>query len=632
MPTALALLLTIACSNKNGDDAPDDSSIDCSDEQEFYADNDGDGYGDLAAPTTACEAPSGFASTSDDCDDTRADVHPGADETCDGIDDDCDGTTDVDAVDERTWYADADGDGFGTDVTMIACDRPVDYARETDDCDDVDPAVNPDAAETCNTIDDDCDELVDEEDPDVLGADTWYADVDADDWGDPKTAVVACEAPKGFIDRGNDCDDLVFEVHPATPELCDGFDNDCDALVDDEDDVPAFAATTFYPDTDGDGYGDAAGTTVAACLAPSNYVTDDTDCDDTNPAWHALLDYYVDTDLDGYGDGTATNACVPGPNDVELGGDCAPLDPNINPGRAESCREGDENCNGLESEADATLVPDVWYLDADGDDHGVATDTIDSCDEPLGYVAVADDCDDADNYVYPGAAELCDSLDNDCDLLIDEAVEYVDWYVDGDADGYGNAASSVNDCTEPAGYVIDADRLRRRCLDDASGRARDLRERGRRRLRRPRGQLHLRHQRRRARDRGLHARTGARAHARGRRLRRRRHRRPPDGERVGAAGRRRGLHRERWSHERDAVRRGRDHFLAEHRAQLLRRRDRRGRCERRRVRRRADQPDPRGDVLPLPRPHDREPRRPRCRRRDPRDDAAGPRDHSGRGR
>ncbi len=70
----------------------EDGSVDLATAPTWYTDADGDGYGDAASSTSACDAPDGSASTDDDCDDTDPDVHPDATDTCeDGIDQDCSG-------------------------------------------------------------------------------------------------------------------------------------------------------------------------------------------------------------------------------------------------------------------------------------------------------------------------------------------------------------------------------------------------------------------------------------------------------------------------------------------------------------------------------------------------------------
>lgn len=108
---------------------------------------------------------------------------------------------------------DADGDGWSSDQ----------------DCDDDDPLVHPGAVEICSGKDDNCDGLVDNDDPDVVGQGTFYADADEDGHGDPTTAVLACEAPDGYLTDASDCLDSNAEVHPAAEEICsDGLDNDCD--------------------------------------------------------------------------------------------------------------------------------------------------------------------------------------------------------------------------------------------------------------------------------------------------------------------------------------------------------------------------------------------------------------------
>src|SRR5690242_10838537 len=102
-------------------------------ERLWYADRDGDGHGDRASHERACEAPAAFVEAPDDCDDADPAIHPGASEACDGIDDDCDGEIDPDA---RTWFADADHDGFGTtELQLDACAAPAGFTDVAGDCD-----------------------------------------------------------------------------------------------------------------------------------------------------------------------------------------------------------------------------------------------------------------------------------------------------------------------------------------------------------------------------------------------------------------------------------------------------------------------------------------------------------------
>jgi len=158
---------------------------------------------------------------------------------------------------------DLDGDGYQS----VACGGT--------DCNDIDPAVYPGAPEVCDNQDNDCDGLVDESAVDAL---TWYQDLDGDGFGNAAVTQLACTAPTGYVADASDCDDTNAGTNPVATEVCDGLDNDCDGLVDEQN------APTWYLDSDGDGWG---GTTSAvACIAPPDHVANPGDCDDANPAIH----------------------------------------------------------------------------------------------------------------------------------------------------------------------------------------------------------------------------------------------------------------------------------------------------------------------------------------------------------
>jgi hypothetical protein len=205
-----------------------DGAVDEEVERTWYADADGDGEGDAATTTSACSAPAGFVEDALDCDDGDAAVSPNATEVCNEVDDDCDGAVDEDdAADARTWYADGDGDGYGDgDVSSASCTQPSGAVSNSQDCDDSDPALNPDTL--------------------------WYGDADGDGYGNAALSVAQCEQPSGFVSDDQDCDDGDAALNPDT---------------------------VWFEDGDGDGYGDSA-TTTAQCAQPSGYVSDATDCDD----------------------------------------------------------------------------------------------------------------------------------------------------------------------------------------------------------------------------------------------------------------------------------------------------------------------------------------------------------------
>jgi hypothetical protein len=277
----------------------------------------------------------------EDCDDTNPAVNPAADEVCNDVDDDCDGTTDIGARDAGRWYDDDDGDGYGVELLVSCeqpegsaaaggdcddgdaathpnaeepCDDPVDrncdgsvsYADvdedgvpACEDCDDTNAAAAPGALEVCDGADNDCDTEVDE--AGAEGESTWYADADTDGWGDASAAVTACDAPEGFVADATDCDDTNTAINPAATEVCDDadVDEDCDGQADD---AGAGGVSTWYADSDGDGWGDASAT-LTACDASPGYVSDNTDCMDTdasvNPAAAEVCGDAVDQDCDG---------------------------------------------------------------------------------------------------------------------------------------------------------------------------------------------------------------------------------------------------------------------------------------------------------------------------------------------
>jgi len=92
--------------------------------------------------------------------------------------------------------------------------------------------VNPDADEVCgDAVDNNCNGAVDDADPTVVDSTTWYADADADGYGNVVYALDACEMPTGYTDVETDCDDANDQVYPTAPEECTGIDNDCDGSL-----------------------------------------------------------------------------------------------------------------------------------------------------------------------------------------------------------------------------------------------------------------------------------------------------------------------------------------------------------------------------------------------------------------
>lgn len=373
----------------------------------WYGDGDGDGYGVSTDLVVTCAPGTGYARAAGDCDNGDAAVNPAASEVCNLVDDDCDVLVDdadasVNVSTGKFFYPDADADKHGADDVpgKLACAAGVGMAGTADDCDDTVPFVYTGAPEQCNSIDDDCDGVPDDN---VTSVD-WYPDGDGDGFGSG-TPTNTCALPgAGYALAKGDCDESDPSINPGAVETCDGVDQDCDKQVDDA----ASDADTWYTDDDADGFGDPA-MPVVACEQPSSVVADGTDCDDT------LFE--------------------------------------VHPNADELCNDDDDDCNGTVD--DGALDAAEWYQDVDGDGFGDGTATL-ACEPPdASWVDVDGDCDDGAELVYPGATEQCNDADDDCDGKIDEDPIFQDWYADADEDGYGDADDSVNDCKQPDGFVIE---------------------------------------------------------------------------------------------------------------------------------------------------------------------------------
>ncbi len=495
-----SLLLLAGCPYISDDEAADRRDLDgdglaafeaggtdCDDQSntvgvlEWWIDSDGDGFGDNGAePVEGCEPPGDgdYVQNAADCDDGDSAINPEATEVCNELDDDCDGNADLGA--SQTWYRDADEDGFGdASDTFDSCTPPSGYISDSQDCDDTLATVHPDGIEICNDIDDDCDGAVDDADDDTTGQPSWYTDGDGDGFGDPATEQLLCTQPSDTIAQGGDCDDASTSVKPGQPEVCNGVDDDCDGLTDDDDDQ-ATGQTTWYIDADADGYGEAT-VSVLACAAPAGYVGDDTDCDDIDGAvspgalevCNGIDDdcdgsvdpnssddagsWYVDADLDGFGNpASGTVACNAPAGFIADGTDCDDTERLINPAAPELCDGIDNDCDG---DVDTNTTTVDWYRDDDDDNFGLDSDVVSSCTPVAGYSLAGGDCDDTAPAVNPIAAEICDSIDNDCDGDIDDAdadVQGLPWYLDGDDDGFGLASDTVSACLQPTGYAPDS--------------------------------------------------------------------------------------------------------------------------------------------------------------------------------
>ena len=186
--------------------------------------------------------------------------------------------------------------------------------------------------------------------------------------------LLSCDVLSGYTLDSNDCDDSNPDVSPKGTEICDGIDNDCNNNIDEP---TAIGVSTWYYDHDGDGYGDASNS-LEYCDQPS---------------------------------------------DVSVSGDCDDELLDVSPDAIEVCDDIDNNeLDGKVGESTAQDVQTL-YLDSDGDGYGISSTTTLNCNIVSGYAVDSDDCDDTSNAVYPNAVELCDGLDNDCNDIIDDALD-----------------------------------------------------------------------------------------------------------------------------------------------------------------------------------------------------------------
>jgi alpha-tubulin suppressor-like RCC1 family protein len=399
----------------------------------------------------------GTRACGDDCNDSRPDQHPGLAEACDGADNDCDG--EVDEGVQRTFYPDGDGDGFGSPAgaTVMACFAPRAYAENSTDCDDANAAAHPGAVEVCD------DAMVDENCDGVANPPASCTCIDGRAQRCAQPGACAAGTQRCAGGSWGPC-----SIGPVA-ESCNGIDDNCDGAVDE------MLTVTCFADADNDGYPGAGGTALASCPiagresvggCPSGQTNraplgSDLDCADTDPARRpaaaeacngvddncdgaidegVLRVFYPDADGDLFGDGTATplRACTAPAGYVENAGDCDDTRASRSPSTSEICDGVDNNCNGQIDEAGGFLV----FADMDRDSWGDAAGARAGCGTPpAGYAIRGGDCDDTDPARFPGAPEVCDNRDNDCN-----AATY--YPGDLDRDGHDPVACGGNDCNE----------------------------------------------------------------------------------------------------------------------------------------------------------------------------------------
>jgi gliding motility-associated-like protein len=182
-------------------------------------------------------------------------------------------------------------------------------------------------------------------------------------------------------------------------EVCNNLDDNCNGSIDEDFDLDQDGFTSCGGDCDD----------ANAAINPNASEI----CDGVDNNCDVIIDEGFDVDGDGF---TVCN------------GDCNDGDAAINPTAVEACNGVDDDCDSFVDEG----------FDADND----------------GFAVCQGDCDDANAAINPNAIETCNGVDDDCDGATDEGVTSV-FYLDQDADGFGDIDQTISGCVAPTGYVSD---------------------------------------------------------------------------------------------------------------------------------------------------------------------------------
>ena len=403
----------------------------------------------------------------DDCAPEDAEAFPGAQERCDGVDNDCDGNIDNAALDAPTWYADSDGDGYGSNVAQRRCEPPPGHVALAGDCDDMDADAHPGAIEQVGDgVDSDCDgaeRCFDDDDDDgyldTSGDTRVSTDLDCTDGGEggPRTPTT-------------DCDDSSAAARPGGTEIVgDGIDGDCDGTE------------RCLEDDDNDGYLDASGDTRASsdldCTDPyeGRSIDPTTDCNDSdanrNPEATEIVDDHLDQDCDGGDrcyDDDDNDGYLDSSGDTRFSADLDCTDPyegtasdpttdcddasaSVRPGGSDTVGDGvDGDCNGAEICYDDD--DDDGYLDGTGDTRASTDSDCNDAYEGRSSDPFTD-CADTDAARHPGATEVCgDGVVNDCGSVAD-ALAACGGLTDMDLSA-ADAKFIGEDAADSAGWVV----------------------------------------------------------------------------------------------------------------------------------------------------------------------------------
>ena len=420
----------------------------------YYQDFDNDGYGNAAVSQTGCAAISGYVTNSTDCNDNNNAVYPGAiDIAGNGIDEDCNGfdaplqlgiyqfagtldcaTQDVAASNtSANWtFSDftaqgnvcASGGGIFNRsdwnlTTFINLNQYNEFSITGANCTNLNLsklALNHRTSSTGGT-------------PTIFvrsSLDNFATDIDtiASSWNGNVMLDDTITLPAAFAN-----------VHAVTFRLyVTSMATNTSTLR--MDNVSLWgnsfsvAPQTYYADVDQDGFGDLVNDTLV-CTMPAGFVTNSQDCNDADAAINPNTVWYMDMDGDLLGDLMSTfTGCTPPTGYVLNSDDC-----------------DDSNAS--------VTTPTTYYSDVDQDGFGDDATAADFCLAPPNMVAVGGDCNDNNNTIYPGATEICDGFDNNCNGTNDEGLIFNTYYLDSENDQFGAGIGLVSCQAIPLpGYVL----------------------------------------------------------------------------------------------------------------------------------------------------------------------------------
>ena len=417
----------------------------------YYQDLDNDGYGNAAVSQTGCAAITGYVTNSTDCNDNNNAIYPGAvDIAGNGIDEDCNGFdaplqlgiyefTDVancpviaNSVTTQPSFA-----VFGSFTNIGSTCSPTANVFNNSGWN-LTPNIDINQYNEFSITGANCTNLnlsklaLNHRTSTTGGAPTIYvrssldnytADLDtlSSTWNGGNWLTDTIILPQSFANVST-VTFRFYVINQATATSTLRMDN-----VSLWGNAITILPTLFYADADGDGFGDLANDSLS-CSAPVGYVSNSTDCNDTDALVNPTTIWYQDLDNDQVGNSSISQvSCLQPAGYVLADGDC--------------------------NDNDAAIVaPVIYYTDADNDGFGDDATATPFCQAPVNMIAIGGDCNDANNAIYPGAPEICDGLDNNCNGQQDEGLTFLNYYFDGDDDGYGIGNPTVS-CTPLTGYA-----------------------------------------------------------------------------------------------------------------------------------------------------------------------------------